>query len=282
MTEATNGRVREVLCPECGRPVPASGAPVVRCADCFDGYLRSVDADFLDNYARLGARSRIVVAEACLRSLVLSDLGDRKLLAMTVYEQFVGAATELVALYHALLERRATPIMRGILGFSLTADAARAFFGRLAEDGPTETLAALGLPHHEQVVAVACDLDKRERKQVRAALHEAAIDLERLTAYREVGEEALANAAARLGYPVALAEKTDWLTETSVGQDQVATLALNRRSHRVEVDLLGTDEETLGNVVDGIETITRLTRNLIFAFVSLHAPTEFRHGFSGP
>jgi len=56
-------------------------------------------------------------------------------------------------------------------------------------------------------------------------------------------------------------------------------LALNRERSGVEINLLNTDERTLGAVVDGIDTMTRLTRNVIFAFVSLHGQSQFEDGF---
>ena len=58
------------------------------------------------------------------------------------------------------------------------------------------------------------------------------------------------------------------------------SLALNRENGSVEINLLSTDEETLGAVVDAIDVMTRLTRNVIFAFVSLNSPAQFREGFA--
>lgn len=265
-------------CAECGAPATVEGAGERRCVSCFDTFLRAGDADFLDNYARFGARGRLVVAEACLRQLVLSDTADRKLLAMSVYEQFVAAATDLIGLYYALADRRRSPITRGLLGFKLEVAHAIAFFEELLNRGPTEFVAALGLPHPEQISGRANALDNRELKQVRAALREALGDLERLGAFREVGERALVSAATQLRGPLALADRTPWLPGPSP-TGQVAALAMDGDRHRIEVNLLSIDEETLGAVVDGIDTMTRLTRNLIFAFVSLHSPSQFRAGF---
>src|ERR687894_435592 len=100
----------EARCATCGAAVV--GGPsgrAVRCADCFETYLRGIDAAFLDNLSRFGIRSRQVVAETCLRSLALANADDRKLLGMTVYEQFVGAASDLIALHTALRRRQARP-----------------------------------------------------------------------------------------------------------------------------------------------------------------------------
>ncbi len=258
-------------CAECGTLLDAARPADARvCLDCFDRYLRGLDADFLDSFGRLGARKQIIVAEACLKGLVLSDTADRKLLAISIYEQFIAAASNLLAVYDALIDRERQPIMRGILQFELDRARVIDFFARLTSDGPREMLDAAGLPHAEQVVALPGDLDARERKQVRAALIDALADLERLVAFEEVGERALVGAAQRLAAPMPVIEQTAWLEGRSIEPGQVAALALSAGGRRLEVNVLSTDEETLGNVVDGIEVMTRLVRNLIFSYVSLH------------
>ena len=269
------------ICPDCGaRLTVESGARDRRCASCFERQVRHLDADFLDNFARAGARSHIIVAEACLKGLVLSDLGDRKLLAATVYERFVAAASDLVALYRAIEQRRRQPIMSSMLGFRLDEESARSFFDRLMDGGPEEMLHAVGLPHPDQLPRESALLDRREMRQVRLALAALLIDFERLMGYEEVGRLALAGAARQLLGPSGLIERTEWLTETSLAAGQFASVALDPEQRRVEVSVLSTDEETLGAVVDGIETLTRLVRNVAFAFVSLHSPDEFENGFS--
>jgi len=258
-------------CAECGALLDGGRLDEARlCLDCFDGYLRRLDAEFLDSFGRLGARKHIIVAEACLKELVLSDTADRKLLALSIYEQFIAAASDLLAVYHAMLERRRRPVMRGVLEFQLDRARVVDFFARLASDGPREMLDAVGLPHAEQVALLHTDLDERERKQVRAALIDAIADLEHLVAFEEVGERALVGAARRLAGPMPVVDQTGWIEGRRLDPGQVAAIALDAGGRQLEVNVLSTDEETLGNVVDGIEIMTRLLRNLIFAYVSLH------------
>lgn len=258
-------------CAECGALLDGGHPGEARlCLDCFDGYLRRLDAEFLDSFGRLGARKHIIVAEACLKALVLSDTPDRKLLAMSIYEQFIASAADLLAVYHALLARSERPVMRGVLEFQLDRARVIDFFARLASDGPREMLDAAGLPHAEQVAWLHADLDERERKQVRAALIDAVADLESLVAFEEVGEQALVGAAQRLAGPMPVVDQTGWLEGRRIDAGQVAAIALGASGRQLEVNVLSTDEETLGNVVDGIEIMTRLLRNLIFAYVSLH------------
>ncbi len=258
-------------CAECGALLDGGHSGDARlCLDCFDGYLRRLDAQFLDSFGRLGARKHIIVAEACLKELVLSDTADRKLLALSIYEQFIAAASDLLAVYHAMLERRRRPVMRGVLEFQLDRARVVDFFARLASDGPREMLDAVGLPHAEQVALLHTDLDERERKQVRAALIDAIADLEHLVAFEEVGERALVGAARRLAGPMPVVDQTGWIEGRRLDPGQVAAIALDAGGRQLEVNVLSTDEETLGNVVDGIEIMTRLLRNLIFAYVSLH------------
>jgi hypothetical protein len=269
-------------CPECGaREAARSGTRDRRCAICFQRQVRGLDADFLDNYARAGARSHIIVAEACLKELVLSDVSDRKLLAATVYERFVAAASDLIALYRAIEQRRREPIMASMLGFRLDDASARRFFDRLIDGGAEEMLHAIDLPHPDQLPRENAMLDRREMRQVRSALAALLVDFERLSGFESVGRLALAGAARQLLGPSGLIDRTEWLTETSLSAGQLASVALDTELRRVEVSILSTDEETLGTVVDGIETLTRLVRNVAFSFVSLHSPEEFENGFSG-
>jgi hypothetical protein len=276
-----DGRIAHPTCSVCGVSIEshAHGESGNRCVVCFERYLRAVDAAFLDDYAKLGARKRLVVAETCLRGLVLADLDDRKLLAMAVYEQFIAATTDVIALYHALLDRRGAPIVKGVLGFQLDLPQALAFFADLSEFGPTELLASLGLPHPSQIAGLDSGLDRRERGQVRAALSDAMADLVRLLDFRPVGEQALVGAARRLNGRVALTDQTAWLSGRRLPAGQVAALTLSDNRDSVELSTFSTDEETLGAVVDGIEVMTRLVRNIIFSFVSLHSPKQFHDGF---
>src|SRR5690242_20665238 len=109
------------ICPECGAPRPPAtpDQASAQCPACLDASLRAIDATFLDNYARFGARSRQVVAEVCLRALVLSDVADRKILGATVYEQFIQTAADLINLYYALLGRDEQSIAHSFLSFHL-------------------------------------------------------------------------------------------------------------------------------------------------------------------
>ena len=128
-------------CAACGSPVVGvDSSRGVRCDACFDRYLRSVDAGFLDHYAEFGVRARQVVAETCMRALVLASPPDRKLLGMQIYEQFVGAASDLIALVDALKQRRFRPIARTFLEFRLDRFTAVRFFGGVASTSAIEWL----------------------------------------------------------------------------------------------------------------------------------------------
>ncbi len=265
------------LCASCGQAVVGvDGSRGVRCGPCFDTYLRSVDADFLDHYAEFGARSRQVVAETCLRALVLANTGDRKLLGMTIYEQFVNSASDLVALVAALRARSVAPIARTFLDFHLDAEDARRFFAGVATLSGVEMLATLGLP------APAPARPGRARggeADVSRALRLALADLHRLSDFRDLGERALALASDHLRNGVTLAERTGWLAGRELSPTQVAAIAMDTRSGRIDIAALRVDEERLAQVVDAIDVMTRLTRNIIHAFVHTHEPAAFINGF---
>lgn len=269
------------LCSVCGAPVAhASGEPqAVRCAPCFDGYLRGMDAGFLEHYAEFGARGRRVVAETCLRAYVLANSADRKLLGMTVYEQFVGAASDLIALTAALRGRSVTPIARTFLEFQLDGGQASRFFADVAALSGVELLAALGLPPPESVRA---GLPKKINRDVGRALGEALADLRRLTEFRALGERALVSAAEHFRGSVMLADRTGWLAGRELSPGQIASVALDLRRGRLDIAALRVDEERLAQVVDGVDVMTRLTRNLIYAFVTLHDQPAFLNGFKDP
>ena len=129
-------RSLEAACAECGSPLalqPWEERPV-RCASCFEGYLRGIDHDFLASYNELGVAGRRTVAETCLRALVLEMPPARKVLALAIMEQFLLASTDLIALTHALKGRHETPIIRSFLSFRLDAETSSAFFGELQDD----------------------------------------------------------------------------------------------------------------------------------------------------
>lgn len=265
------------LCAVCGMPVEGvDGARAVRCGPCFDDYLRSVDAAFLEHYAEFGVRSRQVVAETCLRAAALASPPDRKLLGMTIYEQFVGTAADLIALVAALRSRSVAPIARTFLDFRLDDAAARRFFADAATLGGVEMLAALGLPPPERVMP---GLPKKIHKDVTRSLRDAITDFGRLNSFRDLGERALVLASDHLRGGVALAGRTEFLAGRELTGAQVASVALDLRRGRLDIAALRVDELRLAQVVDAIDVMTRLARNLSYAFVTLHEDPAFLAGF---
>lgn len=260
------------LCAVCGRPVEAraEGGRAVRCGTCFDEYLRSIDARFLEHYAEFGARARQVLAETALRALVLANTGDRKLLGLSIYQQFVAAASDLIALLAALRGRATAPIARTLLEFRLDAEQARCFFADVARLSGAELLATLDLPLPERVPS---GLPARTSKEVVRALRQALADLGRLNEFRDLGERALVQASEHFRAGAVPAASTGWLAGRELSAGQVASLALDLSRGRLDIAALRVDEQRLAQVVDGIDVFTRLTRNLIYAFVTLHDST---------
>lgn len=266
------------LCAECGRPVHAEpdGSRAVRCAPCFDVYLRGIDAGFIEHFAEFGARSRQVIAETSLRALVLANAGDRKLLALHVYEQFVAAASDLIALMAALRGRRETPISRAMLEFRLDSDTAHRFFADVARLGGADLLHMLDLPLPERA---AISLPGKAGKDVTRALKRALEDLRRLAGFRELGERALVQASDHLRAGAVPAGRTAWLAGREISATQVASIAIDAGRGRLDIAALRVDEDRLAQVVDGIDVMTRLTRDIIYAFTALHDDGSFRDGF---
>lgn len=275
-----NDRSLQPLCAVCGEPVPGvDGRRAVRCEPCFDAFLRSVDAGFLEHYAEFGVRARQVVAETCLRALVLASPPDRKLLGITVYEQFVASATDLIGLVGAIRGRSRQPIARSFLDFRLDAETASRFFAGTAALSGGEFLAALGLPLPE---AVRTALPKKVARDVVQSLRQVVADLPRLREFRDLGERALVLAADHFGAGVALAARTEWAAGRELSAGQVASIALDARRGRLDIAALRIDEERLAQVVDAIDVMTRLARNITYALVTLTEPDTFLNGFADP
>lgn len=263
------------LCPVCGAPaLPAAGLSdeIARCDSCFNDYLRTIDAAFLDNYARFGARSRQVVAEACLRALVLSDLADRKILGVTVYEQFILATADLINLYYALQDRQQRSISYSFLSFNLDQVHCLNFFADVLEFSPTDILEMLGLVHPDRVRPLYPELTKRESRELSKALGEAIADLNRLGEYQDIGEAALVRASEQIRSVFALADHVPWSEGARLSGDQVASLAIDARRGSLSLSTLNVDETRLSEVIDAIDVMTRLSRNLIYAYLSINSP----------
>lgn len=264
-----NAHELEARCVACGASIhDHADGRAMRCADCFTTYLRGIDAAFLDNLSRFGIRGRQVVAETCLRALVLANADDRKLLGMTVYEQFVLAASDLIGLVNAIRQRRFRPISQGFLEFKLTDAATRSFFAELARDGADGLLRSLDLPHPAALPKVA-GMGRKERAELEKSLKAAVSDIEQLTAFRELGERALSVAAEHLHGTTTLADRTQWLAGRAISPGQVASIALDGEHGRLDIATLRIDEERLEQVVDGVDIFTRLARNLIHAHLTL-------------
>ena len=275
----------EAACADCGRPVSfhppeaEEGRPV-RCETCFDQYLRDIDHDFLASYAELGVTSRRTVAETCLRALVLEAPPARKVLAMTILEQFLLASADLIGLCAALRERERLPIVRSFLSFRLDGEASGAFFGGLQEAADGELLAAWGLPMPELVPARCPALPAAEARELSAALGALLRDL-RTVAQRDGSAlllAELAGPAARARGGPALTEQASWLLGAGLRADQVASLVLDERRRQLVVRALPVDERKLAEVVDAIDCLTRASSNLIYAYLTVQDEVRLREG----
>jgi hypothetical protein len=89
-----------------------------------------------------------------------------------------------------------------------------------------------------------------------------------------LGERALALASDHLRGATALADRTQWLAGRSIAPNQVASIALDAAAGRLDIAALRIDEERLEQVVDGIDIVTRISRNLIHVFLTLRPGEE--------
>jgi hypothetical protein len=258
-------RSLDAACRDCGQALARSPweERAVRCDACFDRQLRAIDHDFLASYGALGVAGRRTVAETCLRALVLESPPARKVLAMTIMEQFLLCATDLAALHHALRERERAPIIRSFLAFRLDGASSLDFFADLREATDGELLDGFGLPLPERVAARLPTLPPAEARSLTGAIEALLRDV-RATCARAEGAALLSELAAGRAGP--LVDRSSWL---DLRPDQIASLALDERRRRLVVQAVPVDEERLAQVVDAVDCMTRAASNLIYAYLTV-------------
>jgi hypothetical protein len=254
------------LCSDCGTEIePHYGD--VRCPACFDEHLYSVDAGFLESYRRFGCRSRLVVAESCLRSLVVESPDHRKVLAMTIFEQYVQAMGDLAGLFYAFQKRHEAPILKTFMEFRLDAPKATAFFETIRNTSDPELCGMLDIPMPAYVRALCPHLSQEESYSVSVAVHHLMLDLRKATEHGEAGALALAQMSEQVGGAV-IAPDAKWLEGAGrLNPDEVAMLVLDSKRRSFYVQGLTADEGAMGQVVDALDTVTRAASNLIFAYL---------------
>ncbi len=256
-------------CDECGSAlVLRDGEHAVRCASCFDGYLREIDSEFLQSYATLGVTARRTVAETCLRGLVLESPPARKILAMAIWEQFFLSSADLIGLTKSLRERNETPIVQSFLSFQLDRESAYAFFAQLSDGGDIELLASLGLPSPEAVATRCPSLPTPDARALSTAIDSLLRDL-RTTAERSSSALLLSELSGQIRGGPALTDRPSWLAEGAMRPDQVATLVLDERRRQLVLRAVPVDEHQLGEVVDAIDCMTRASSNIIYAYLTI-------------
>jgi hypothetical protein len=259
--------VHDGFCSDCGTAVEVH-ADENRCPACFERYLYDLDAGFLENYRRFGCRSHLVVAETCLRGLVLAAPDHRKVLAMTIFERYVAAMADLAGLFAAFQRREQAPILKSFLEFRLDALTAPAFFDAVQSASDAELCASLGLPLPAQVPYLCPHLDEQDAYSVSVAIHQLTQELRKATDQGDDAALALAQFANGASAGL-IADHARWLNGEGahITPDQVALLVLDSRRGAVQVQGLTADEGAMGRVVDAIDTATRAASNLIFAYL---------------
>ncbi|HEY8172453.1 MAG TPA: hypothetical protein VIH21_05150 [Dehalococcoidia bacterium] len=265
----SDGALTTTFCDDCGDAlVVRDDETALRCTSCFDGYLREIDLEFLQSYAKLGVTARRTVAETCLRGLVLENPPARKILAMAIWEQFFLSSGDLIGLARSLRERDETPIVQSFLSFQLDRESAYAFFAQLNGDGDIDLLASLGLPAPEAVSTRCPTLNPQDARSLSGALDALLRDL-RTTAERNSSALLLSELSGQVRGGPALTDRPSWLAEGAMRPDQVATLVLDQQRRQFVLRAVPVDEHQLGEVVDAIDCMTRASSNMIYAFLTV-------------
>lgn len=274
----------QIVCPECSRPFPVSEAdaehPPLRCEACFEHYLREIDTAFLANYAEFGSASHRVIAETCLRSLVMDSPKHRKVLAMEIFNQYVLVAADLIGLYFAIRDRRQRPVLETFLNFELNPTTAQAFFTELAERSPGQLLAALGLPLPEDLPEFYPGMDPDTVQEVRDAITALLQNLERTKGRNTSTALALGQVAQELRGGAILTHRAEWLRDQRLAPDQVAALVLDYRRRTIAMNALSINEQRLNEIVEAIDVMTRTVEDMIYAFLAVQEYAEQRRFLS--
>ena len=261
------------LCSDCGTTVELRLGPSGegRCLACFDRYLYSLDAGFLESYRRFGCRSHLIVAETCLRGLVLDTPDHRKVLAMTIFERYLHAMSDLAGLFLAFRDRHTAPILRSFFQFRLDAGSASDFFDTVRALGDADLCRLLDLPLPAEAESACPHLSREEAYSLSVAVHHLMRDLRKSTERGDAAALALAQLVGEAG-GVVLAADAGWLNGAGpdLTPDQVALFALDSRRRALRVHGLTADEAAMGHVVDAIDTTTRAASNLIYAYLQAH------------
>jgi hypothetical protein len=257
---------REDLCADCGAELEIHGGE--RCPTCFEQHLFDLDVGFLESYRKFGCRSRLVVAETCLRGLVLDTPEHRKVLAMTIFEQYVQAMNDLAGLFIAFRKRREAPILKTFMEFRLDAQSSVAFFDAVQSVNDVELCRSLDLPLPGQVRYLCPHLDEKDAYSVSVAIYQLVQDLRKATDQGGEGAIALSQFAGQIGGAI-IANDAAWLnsSDARLTPDQVAMLVLDSKRRSLYVQGLTADENAMGYVVDAIDTVTRAASNLIFSYL---------------
>jgi hypothetical protein len=272
----SDGALTTTSCSDCGDTIVARGGEAaLRCATCFDSYLRDIDNEFLQSYATLGVTARRTVAETCLRGLVLENAPSRKVLAMAVWEQFFLASGDLIGLTKSIRERHERPIVQSFLSFQLDRESAHAFFAQIVSGGDGELLASLGLPPSGAVATRCPTLPAKDARALGGAIESLLRDL-RTTAERSSSALLLSELAGQMQSGPALTDRPSWLFATSDREpaggwrpDHVASLVLDERKRQLVLRAIPVDEHQLGEVVDAIDCMTRASSNMIYAYLTV-------------
>lgn len=258
------------LCSDCGTSVE-SHAGDTRCPACFDKYLYDIDVGFLDSYRRFGVRSRLIVAETCLRGLVTESPEHRKVLAMTIFEQYVLVMSDLAGMFLAFNRRHEAPILKTFLEFRLDTNTSTAFFDAVGSVDLAQICTNLELPLPEEVADACPHLDKEEADSVSVALRHLGQELRKVTEHGNSGALALAQMAGQIGGAMISADAS-WLNGASsnLTPDQVALLVLDSKRSSLYVQGLTADEDAMSQIVDVIDAATRASSNLVFAYLQVN------------
>ena len=265
----------EALCRDCGRPMSSHGeARPARCESCFEGFLRARDAEFLSSYAELGVTSRRLIAETCLRALVMETPEHRKILAMNIMEQYVAAAGEFVGLYYALKERASRPVMQSVLDFKHDRQSAVAFFREITQISSHELLAGLGLPPPEALAERCPSLPEKDVKDLHKAMEQMLYDLSYTGRIGEGATLAIAQMAGQRHVGTALVKQSAWLDSRGLRNDQVAAMAIDDERRTISVTAIAVDEKKLENILTNINAMTRASQNMIYGVLTMYQEDE--------
>ena len=198
-----------------------------------------------------------MVAETCLRGLVLAAPDHRKVLAMTIFEQYVLSMNDLAGLFLAFRNREQAPIMKSFLEFRLDAPQRARLLRVGAVRGRRRALQRARPADAVRGRGDARTSTRRTPTSVALRVYHLVKDLRKATDQGTRQRWRWPSSRARRRRHRQRRELAERRRVEGLTPDQVAMLVLDSKRRSLYRPGLTAEEGAMAQVIDAIDTVTR-------------------------